>query len=374
MGLFIFLIFNMIFSALFFKTIASGKKFNFLYVTYNMALFSFLSMFRSITVGNDTIAYVEIFNNIMQSGDISPYQGRFEIGYLYLNKWLSSIFHHHQVLLIITSIYIFFGVGRFIYKYSNMAWLSVILFFSLRYFDLSLSGIRHMLAVTTVLFAYDFIIKKHPIKFVITVIIATTFHNAAFIFLLAYPISKFKLTKRLITISSLSCIFLLLFLEESINVILTFFPHYYPYVYSAKAEGEVKLATLLGLLVMVIILFAGEIFNNKIVKSKVTNIKEKSLSYIKTNHDEIQSVFILIACVIMLVALRVDIFSRFSQIYSVFAIVYLPNAIGKIKDRHLKTTILIFVVVLFFAYIIAIQVLRPEWQSTYPYFFFWNDK
>lgn len=371
MGLYFFLIINMLFSALFFKTIASKKKFSVMYVSYNMFVFTLLSMLRSVKVGNDTGTYVSLFYNIIQSADVSLYSPRFEIGYLYLNKILGLISNNHQILLIVTSLYIFWGVGRFIYKYSNMTWLSVFLFFTLGYFDLSLSGIRHMLAVTTVLIAYDFIIKKQPLRFVFTVLVASSFHIASIMFLIAYPISKFKLNKKLILLISTLGIILLMLLEKVLNIVIMYYPQYYDYLFSAKDEGEIKIATVFGLLVIMIILISGEIFNNKKnLKVEVSKLKGTS---IKTNNDEIDSIFLLIACVIMVAALKVDIFNRFSQMYSIFSIVYLPNAIVKISNRYNKINVIFFVVVLFFVYVTVIQFFRPEWQSTYPFFFFWSD-
>ena len=170
MWLYYFLVINIICSAIILSFFAKGKKFASIYLILNMGFFAFLSMFRSSTVGNDTQIYTNLFYNILNSTDLSLYTKRYEAGYVILNRALGLISNNHQIVFIVTSAYIFFIIGRFIYKYSNMVWLSVFLFFSLRYFDSSLSEIRQMISIATILLSYDYLLKRKPIKFIIIVI------------------------------------------------------------------------------------------------------------------------------------------------------------------------------------------------------------
>ena len=364
MGLFYFLVFFLLFFAL----IIGRKKFSLIYILISVGLLAFLAMFRSANVGNDTDTYVNLFYKIAEGTDLSVYSARYEIGYLYLNKLLSYISKNHQILLIITSLYTFAILGRFIYKYSRIPWMSVFMFFSLRYYDISLSGIRQMLAIATILIAYEFIVEKNLKKFILTIMVAVSFHNAAIIFLAAYPLSRCKLNKKIVLITGAISVVFYAVLDSVINSVLIYFPRYYSYVNDVKAEGEVKTATLIGLAMTIVILLACELFNKRI-KSRNTLSKSKTL---KNREDQMQSLFLLIACAIMFIALKVDILQRFKNIYGIFAIIYLPNSIVKISDNALRRLIIIITVVLFFAYIATIHLFRPEWQSTYPYTFCWN--
>ena len=177
-------------------TYRKSQKAKLIYVILSLGLPAFLAMFRSEYVGNDTSVYASLFYKIASSANYLNYAHRYEIGYIYLNKVLSSIFDNHQILLVITSGYIYFVFGRFIYKYSKSPWLSVFLFFTMRYFDMSMSVIRQMLAIATLILSYDYIIEKKPLKFYLTVLIACLFHVAAIVFLPAYHISKFKISNK----------------------------------------------------------------------------------------------------------------------------------------------------------------------------------
>lgn len=370
MWLYYCLIIYMLISAIFLSVIIKKKRFAFIYIVFTVGLFAFLSMFRSIDVGNDTVVYANLFYNLLSVSDLSVYTGRYEVGYLYLNKILSLISNNHQILFIVTSLYIYFVVGRFIYKYSNMAWLSVFLFFTLRYFDLSMSGIRPMLAIATILLSYDFIIKKKPIKFLICVIIASSLHTTAIVFFAAYPLSKYKPNKNLVFVITIASLIVFLLFERVLNLLIWLFPRYYYYMNGPYLGGEVRLGVILGLLVILLILVACEIFYKRFLSNqKMKMIESNNTISLKSNEDETQSVFLLVACAIMFIALQANIFERFKDIFGFFSIIYLPNSICKISDRWTKALVTICTVVLFFAYLTIIQVFKSEWQSTYPYTF-----
>ncbi len=67
-----------------------------------------LLAFRHETVGNDTAAYFDAYHRIsgLSFSDLLDYEGRFEIGYLFINRILSWLISDPQFLLIITGIFI----------------------------------------------------------------------------------------------------------------------------------------------------------------------------------------------------------------------------------------------------------------------------
>ena len=77
------------------------------------------------------------------------------------------------------------GFSILIYKYSNSVWMSVFLFYSLGYFGASMNTIRQCIAMTIIFLAYHFILENKIKLFLISVILATTFHKTAIVFLVA---------------------------------------------------------------------------------------------------------------------------------------------------------------------------------------------
>lgn len=97
--------------------LSSGKESDlkqriYLYLTFG--LLTVLAALRAETVGNDTIEYLRLFENISITKDLSYFSPRFEIGYVYLNKILSLISYNPQIILIVTSSLIMYGFMRFI--------------------------------------------------------------------------------------------------------------------------------------------------------------------------------------------------------------------------------------------------------------------
>lgn len=371
MGLYYFLILHILICAIFIFLIVDTKKSKNRYIMLTMGLFAFLVMFRSENVGNDTGAYIRLFESISSGIDLSMHKGRFEIGFLYLNKILSLLSNNYQILFIVTGIYIYFVYGKLIYKYSDMVWLSVFLFFAMGNFDLSMSGIRQMLALATLILSYEYIVRKKPIKFILTVFLAISFHNAAIVFLLAYPLSKFKLTKELILSVIAGSIGIYLMFEPMLIKLISIFPRYSYYLNGTYLDGETRIATILSLTIVILLFLVSEMCNHSIFYKQNSSERSRIISK-KTKDDEIQSVFLLIACGILFISLKGTILSRFENVYNIFTIIYYPNAVAKIKDKKTRLIIVVITIMMFVLYSTIIKLYRPEWQSTYPYSFFWN--
>lgn len=356
-------------------TYPKSKRAKLFYVILSLGLPAFLAMFRSEAVGNDTVVYVRLFYNVASSADfLVKNAGRYEVGYLILNKLLSYISNHHQILLIVTSGYMYFMFGRFIYKYSKWPWLSVFLFITMKYFDMSMSEIRQMLAVATLLLSYDYIVKREPLKFYFTVLLASLFHNAALVFLPAYILSNFKMSKGFIALVMMITGIIYFGFEQILRIILSVFPRYTYYLGGSYLDGQAHLGTVVFLLIHLAILIVAELSHLKFsVNESSEGEKVYSVVSTKTFEDEVQSIFIMVSCAILAIALKGNILFRLADVYTVFALVYLPNALQKIMNKEIKGLLLSAVIILFTLYLTVILIYRPEWQSSYPYSFFWNS-
>ena len=333
----------------------------------------FLAMFRSVEVGNDTKDYIELFYNIGTSLSIFKFMPRYEYGFLILNKLLYSLSTHHQILLIVTSLYIFIIIGSFIKNKSTYPWYSLIIFVTLRYFDISVTGIRQILAIATLLLAHNALVKEKYKTYLLCILLAGSFHSAAYIYILSYPIVKYslKLNFKKIISTFLCVIPFYYFLNQLIGFVLLFLPKYNTYLIKAQNENSLKLFTLLNLLVHLIIFISTEWIRYTSMNEKKENInKESKISY-QYREDMLFRYYQLLSIIILFFALKIDIFMRFSNIFTIFLLVSLPNTISKIQKKELRVIFFYITTILFIVFNLAIQYLRPEWQSTYPFSFFW---
>lgn len=345
----------------------SNKKIRFICIFLTIGLLAILTMLRSHNIGNDTHAYVSLFNWINSGESIFEHTSRYEIGFLYLNLITSTFFNSFQALLILSGLYIYFSFGYIILKKSKIIWLSVFMFFTLRYFDLGMSGLRQMLAIATIINSYHFIIKRKPIIFVSLILIAYSFHNVSIIFLLAYPLSNFKLNKKILLLSMTISLIVYVGFGQLLNVVLSLYPRYSSYLGSSYLDGQARIATVMQLLIAVLIFIIGEAAFKRHNSSKI-KIKES----IKSKEDQALSIFMLFSIMILIISFQGVIINRLYSLFGVFSIIYLPNAISKINNHKLRIMLIYNVVVMLFLYNTAIQYYRPEWQSSFPYEFFFN--
>ena len=115
-----------------------------------------------------------------------------EIGF-YTFAWVvAKIFYYPQYLILFSAAITTVCVLRFIRLYSKDCEISVTMYICLGLLTFNMNGMRQALAMSICLIAYDFIVKKKPISFVLTILVAMTFHKTAIIFLPFYLIAYVK--------------------------------------------------------------------------------------------------------------------------------------------------------------------------------------
>jgi hypothetical protein len=349
-----------------------------LYLIIIFSLFAAIAAFRAENVGNDTIEYVNLYRTIQLTNDISSLTWRYEIGFLYLNKLLGLFFADPQSILIAISIFTMFGYARFVYKYSKITWLSVYLFFTFRFFDMTMVVMRLSIAIVLILFAYDFLRERKLFKFLLVVMLASLFHRSALIFLISWPITKYKFNYKTILLAISSGLVLYIGFEYILNAIFKVLPMYEYYIDSAYLNGEIRIASILNLLVVICILCFGVITNYyKNDNPAIDNIIEVNSNLINSNKKlindgQIMMLMLLISILLNFLSLKFNLLDRVNYYFQIFSIVYLPNAINSLKNRRLINIVIYAVMGMFFIYSISINIIRPDWSRIYPYKFFWE--
>ena len=116
------------------------------------------------------------------------------VGFFYLMKLIYSLTDgNYQSFITILSLFFLFAYLRFIQKYSPSPIQSILYFLGLLYFTFLFDALKQAVAMSVLLFAFDAIIEKRPIKFVLLVLLAAQFHFPALIFLPAYWLGRMRL-------------------------------------------------------------------------------------------------------------------------------------------------------------------------------------
>lgn len=323
-----------------------------------------LAVLRSYEVGIDTATYVDQFDRIAQMDDLGAYLevSSMERGYILLVWLLAHIFPSARVLLVLTSVFLFFSLGRFLNKYSRIPWFSVFLFFTLTLFDFYLSGLRQALAISILLFAYDDLVKGKLFPFAALVILASQFHNSAIVFLAVYPLMRIRSSRKYTAIMVGGGLAAGVLWNWLLPMLLTIFPKYSYYLGDSAFSNTGMLAVTMKCAVALCVLAACELLPDK------PDAKPKSCA------DEVNYRLVWFIPVISCVAFGAAGFSRFYRYFEPFICIYLPNALASRKPERTRQYMTLICVAAFIVYALVIQIARtPEWQQTYPFRFFWQD-
>lgn len=147
-------------------------------------VFLFLSFLRWET-GTDWDSYLRIFNNISEPFDtLEEPEANTEKGYMFLNNLAKFLSSSYTMMLFLE------GLIIYIYLYKGIRWLSPYPLFSLFiFFCMNLGGIffvRQTIAVVITLFSIKYIIQRRLWMFLLMIILASTFHRTAVIFVFTY--------------------------------------------------------------------------------------------------------------------------------------------------------------------------------------------
>lgn len=320
--------------------------------------FFILSAFRDSSIGNDTRSYLMIFERV-KFGQIDLKNTNFEIGYIKLNECIAFLFSNSQSIIIITSIMIYTAYYFFIKKFSASPVFSIFLFLTLGYFGNSVNLIRQQLALSIVFLAWNYLRKDKVVVAFILILFASLFHNTALVFLLAIVLKKIKINKISIAIFSIITIVGYIAYIPILNLFLRIFPVYNNYIGSIYMNGEVRLASIMNLLVLSLIFIFGLVFK--------PSLDSNQFSYKEWN---MMTVYIMISISLTVLSLNFNLIARATDYFSIFSILYIPGIISNLKDKKLKLIIGFLVVVVCLVYFFVIQLYRPEWNVIYPYKFY----
>jgi len=138
-------------------------------------------------VGTDYFTYLSIYQGYSNLGFISPRHLSVEYGYYLINFIADYLFNDFSGVLflssLITLLFFFLSINKFKTQIS-IAFSLFILFMTL--FPPMFNGIRQLIAVSVVMYAFSYIKKGGFFKFLILVVAASFFHRTALICLPLY--------------------------------------------------------------------------------------------------------------------------------------------------------------------------------------------
>lgn len=297
-------------------------------------------------VGYDYDSYYRIYNeiptikdiirniNIVDSIDI-------EKGYLTLNSIVKSIGGNFNLLLIIMTIITLSILIISINRYSCYPMLSLLIYVSRFFFIRDMGQIRSSIACVIVLYSIKFIINKDLKNFIISIMIATSFHKVAIFGLLLYIINlkEYKNGNYIYTVLILSLVLNKLGIADGfINCIVGVIPEYSDYMTSAYYTNSSNILNPVTIMQVTILLFMAHYYN-------VLNEKDKYYKVLINGYLISTSVLIFFSNYYTLAG-------RLSTLFATFEILIIPMIVKYLfgKKVRLKVYILaiIYCIVIFY--------------------------
>jgi len=259
-------------------------------------------------------------------------------------KFIAIFTESKQIFLTIIAALSIFPVGRLIYKYSSMPFLSFTIYISFNFYAFIFSGLRQALAFSLVYISYDFIMEKKPAKFLITIILAILFHNSALFFLPAYVISNVKLSKVKLLISIISFIVIYIFRAPIMSFVTSYIFEDYDVVESTSIQW----------LLLSLLIYGGCLlfYKNTVEKNPQSN-----------------GLYILVGfgIYLMLFATVATNAMRIANYYYVFSILLIPEVISALKNK--KLAVFVSYVLIIGLIILMLMFLINDGYNIVPYLF-----
>lgn len=172
-----------------------------IYLFISFFILFFVLGFRNYSALDDT-AYIRIFNQISKNGWWYYFiNNTMEPGYLILNSFISFFTDNYLYVQLITSfipLALFYKTFKKMRNDINLP-LAIFLFISILYFQILSAGlVRMFIAISIVFYSLDLIIKKEYIKYMVYILLASSFHYSALfmLILLYFAIDKSSFRKK----------------------------------------------------------------------------------------------------------------------------------------------------------------------------------
>lgn len=274
---------------------------------------TFIVGFR-FNVGRDFLSYERVYYNIKNFGSL-------EIGYLWLNKLLNyfdiPFVGLNVCMALLTFIFLIKAISKMTVDYT----LSIYLYISLFFFYHAMNQTRQGLAISIGLYAISFLSEGRNKRFIFWILIGSLFHASILIMIPLIFLCDVSVDKKMVTVYlSVPLIFIA---GYGLVLKLISYTKYSIYIRS-NYDMRGLWSTIANLLVRIIMIIIVMILMKNTRKSK----KENSLLHMA-----------FLCTIFQVMAIYSSIFGRVTTSFFIAYIILIPNAVGNIKSKSIRTIV-----------------------------------
>lgn len=333
------------------KPVNSNEKNRTTYLILTGIVMTLMIGLRHPTNGSgDTQFYYDLweaFNRTSFSNLVSYIKSiDMELGFQIICWILSKIFHNGQWCFFLSGLFFSFSVCLFAKKNCKNLVLALTVFNCLGLFNFMVQGLRQSIAMCICLFALEFCKDKKPVKFLLIVAFAMTFHASAVVFVIMYIIKNLKLDFKSYFVVAIATIAIVSLLPRLFLIVNYFINDTY------EAGNIIEGGGTIAILINIVILAFGLFFNDKSEKDYALFVYMTIIS----------TAALIMRNYISTIVERVAYYFSFGQI------VVISNSITSFKDKKIGVLILVVVICL----CLGVAVHKASYSSLIPYMFFWQ--
>lgn len=284
-----------------------------IYIALMAILHAFVCGWRYMYLTGDLRKYAWGYYGITEYGWFSEevFNGGRNSGFFWLQKLFSTLTSgDFQVFLIFIAVVSEIALAIIIYRYSPAPWLSYLLWNCFGFYLFGFSAIKQALAMAILMLAFIGIMEEKPKKFLLWTALAGCIHTPALIFLPAYWMAKSRLSIQKMIAYGVCAGLVFLFRNQIVVFVSDFYYDETDFMINEHVGG--RFLMIAALLVVGVILrgFSGKDF------SKLFNL-------------------MFVAALIQMFSGFDNVFTRLTDYYFQFLILYLPMAFYPEKDKVL---------------------------------------
>ncbi len=344
--------------------------------------FILVSSFR-YRIGFDYDMYNDFFKQVCSQSFTDVVKAHWKEPSYYIFSWLvACITDNYQIWLFVSSTFIIGSIFYITYKNTDSPWISYLLYISLHIFATNMNFLRQSMAAVVLFWGYKYLKNGNTIKYLLIILLATTFHFSALIALPVYIISRLPLNKIWCSLMSAICLIGIFAIKPAINI-LAQFTVYSKYFNNPELQMYLGKGSIKTMILQAVIMIITLIFTQKLYK------KDKKNSYI--------FYISLITMTITLMGINVFIIERFSIHFQLYFLIFIPQILSlyrkdieslntkeqndyekianKSKQKQLNDTksLITFVIICFCIFNFALGAVNG-YHKAYPYVSIFNKE
>lgn len=270
-----------------------------------------------------------------------------ERGWLLYCKLVSLFSTQFQVFLAITALVQLSLIGFVFYRLSFDIILSFITYFCFGLFVVSFSAIRQSTAFAISFLSAFFILRKQYRLFFSTVLLASSIHSSALIFLLAYPLNRIRFNSVMSRIFICSFFVFLPFLSVIVKIVV-------PFIFGTRYQNYQDSGGAISLFILYVILF--------VMALKISNLSTR---------DNLLRCMIALAVICQSLGyIGAGAITRIGFYFSIFFTLIFPDLVAAYSTRSNRTVVFFMssLLLLGFFYLTT----KDGYLDVVPYHFFWQ--